>query len=84
MESQDESFLELLELYMDMVEKQEEIIYRLGKVTKRLAEDLKLLRNDQQYSEELTGKSDNKLNQDMAIIKEVMDEYEEVKAELEP
>lgn len=84
MESQDESFLELLELYMDMVEKQEEIIYRLGKVTKKLAEDLKLLRNDQQYSEELTGKSDDKLDQDMAIIKEVMDEYEEVKAELEP
>lgn len=69
---------------MDMAEKQEEIIYRLGKVTKRLAEDLKLLRNDQQYSEELTGKSDDKLDQDMAIIKEVMDQYEEAKAELEP
>lgn len=79
-----DSFLELLEIYIDMAEKQEEIIYRLGKVTKRLAEDLKLLRNDQQYSEELAGKPDDAIGQDMAIIKEVMDQYEEVKAELEP
>ena len=80
----EDNFLELLEIYMDMVEKQEEIIYRLGKVTKRLVEDLKLLRNDQQYSEELTGKADGKLDQDMAIIEEVMDQYEKTKAELEP
>lgn len=80
----EDNFLELLEIYMDMVEKQEEIIYRLGKVTKRLAEDVKLLRNDQQYSEGLDEKSEDKLNQDMAIIEEVMDQYEKTKAELEP
>ncbi len=80
----EDSFLELLEIYIDMAEKQEEIIYRLGKVTKRLAEDLKLLRNDQQYSDELARKPDDKLNQDMAIIDEVMDQYKEEKAELEP
>ncbi len=80
----EDNFLELLEIYMDMAEKQDEIIYRLGKVTKRLAEDLKLLRNDQRYSEELARKPDDKLSQDMAIIKEVMDQYKEVKAELEP
>lgn len=80
----EDSFLELLEIYMDMAEKQEEIIYQLGKVTKRLAEDLKLLRNDQQYSEELAGNPDDKLDQDMAVIKEVMDQYEVAKAELEP
>lgn len=27
----EDNFLELLDLYMDMVEKQDEIIYRLGK-----------------------------------------------------
>lgn len=80
----EDNFLELLEIYMDMVEKQEEIIYRLGKVTKRLAEDVKLLRNDQQYSEGLDEKSEDKLNQDMAIIEEVMDQYKKTKAELEP
>lgn len=80
----EDNFLELLEIYMDMAEKQEETIYRLGKVTKRLAEDLKFLRNDQQYSEGLEGKPDDKLDQDMAIIEEVMDQYKEAKAELEP
>ena len=35
--SDEDNFLELLEIYMDMAEKQDEIIYRLGKVTKRLA-----------------------------------------------
>ena len=80
----EDNFLELQEIYMDMAEKQEEIIYRLGKVTKRLAEDLKLLRNDQQYSGGLEGKPDDKLDQDMAIIEEVMDQYKEAKAELEP
>ena len=29
----EDNMLELLELYMDMVEKQDEIIYRLGKMT---------------------------------------------------
>ncbi len=80
----EDSFLELLEIYMDMTEKQEEMIHRLGKVAKRLAEDLKLLRNDCQYSEGLARKPDDKLNQDMAIIDEVMEQYKEEKAELEP
>ena len=66
----EDSFLELLEIYMDM--------------TERLAEDLKLLRNDCQYSEGLARKPDDKLNQDMAIIDEVMEQYKEEKAELEP
>ncbi len=78
----EDNFLELLEIYMDMAEKQDEIIYRLGKVVKRLVEDLTLLRNDQQYSG-LEGVPD-KLNQDMAIIKEVVDQYQEARAELEP
>ena len=33
---------------------------------------------------EWEGKQDDQLRQDMAIIKEVMDQYKEVNAELEP
>lgn len=73
----EDDFLELLEIYMDMVEKQDEIIYRLGKIVARQATDLQLLKNDQKFSDE-------KLNEDMAIAKEVIDQYEKDKAELEP
>lgn len=73
----EDEFLELLEIYMDMVEKQDEIIYRLGKIVARQATDLQLLKNDHKFSDE-------KLNEDMAIAKEVIDQYEKDKAELEP
>ena len=72
-----DNFLELLDLYMDMVEKQDEIIYRLGKIVARQATDLKLLQNDQAFT-------DKKLEEDMAIVREVMEQYKETSAELEP
>ena len=71
------NFLELLDLYMDMVEKQDEIIYRLGKIVARQATDLRLLQNDQAFT-------DKKLEEDMAIVREVMEQYKETSAELEP
>lgn len=64
----EDNFLELLDLYMDMVEKQDEIIYRLGKIVARQATDLKLLQNDQAFT-------DKKLEEDMAIVREVMEQY---------
>jgi hypothetical protein len=73
----EDNILELLELYMDMVEKQDEIIYRLGKIVARQATDLQLLKNDREFSDE-------KLDEDMAIADEVMDQYHEIKSELEP
>ncbi|MCR2049600.1 hypothetical protein NSB25_20260 [Acetatifactor muris] len=73
----EDNFLELLDLYMDMVEKQDEIIYRLGKIVARQATDLKLLQNDQAFT-------DKKLEEDMAIVREVMEQYKETSAELEP
>lgn len=73
----EDNFLELLDLYMDMVEKQDEIIYRLGKIVARQATDLKLLQNDQVFT-------DKKLEEDMAIVREVMEQYKETSAELEP
>ena len=77
MGSQDDNLLELLELYMDMVEKQDEIIFRLGKIVARQATDIKLLQNDREFS-------DKKLEEDMAIAQEVMEQYKETQAELEP
>lgn len=62
---------------MDMVEKQDEIIFRLGKIVARQATDIKLLQNDREFS-------DKKLEEDMAIAQEVMEQYKETKAELEP
>lgn len=73
---EDESMLELLEIYMDLVEKQDEMIYRLTKVVKRQREDLALLQNDAKFSDEA-------LDQDIAIIKEVGEEYQDIKKGLD-
>ena len=77
MGNQDDNLLELLDFYMDMVEKQDEIIYRMGKIIARQATDIKLLQNDREFSDE-------KLEEDMAIAQEVVEQYKETKAELEP
>lgn len=73
----EDNVLELLELYMDMVEKQDEIICRLGKIVARQASDLQLLKNDMEFSDE-------KLEEDMNLADEVIDQYKELKSELEP
>ena len=76
MGNQDDNLLELLDFYMDMVEKQDEIIYRMGKIIARQATDIKLLQNDREFSDE-------KLEEDMAIDQEVVEQYKEARAELE-
>lgn len=73
----EDNMLELLELYMDMVEKQDEIIYRLGKIVARQAMDIQLLKNDREFS-------DDKLAEDTAIVDEVIGQYNDMKSELEP
>ena len=73
----DESWLELLDTYQDMVEKQDEIICRLGKIVARQAADLQLMKNDKEFS-------DPKLEEDVAIAREVIGQYEGIKSELEP
>lgn len=73
----EESILELLDIYQHMVEKQDEIIYRLGKIVARQATDLQLLKNDREFSDE-------KLEQDIAIADEVIEQYNDMKSELEP
>ena len=73
---EDESILELLDLYTELVEKQDEIIYRLGLIVKRQQYDLSLLQNDAEFSDE-------KLEQDIAIVNEVKEEYKDVKKGLD-
>ena len=77
MGNQDDNLLDPLDFYMDMVEKQDEIIYRMGKIIARQATDIKLLQNDREFSDE-------KLEEDMAIAQEVVEQYKEARAELEP
>ena len=72
-----DDILELLDIYQNMVEKQDEIIYRLGKIVARQATDLQLLKNDREFS-------DSKLDEDVAIATEVIEQYKEVNSELEP
>lgn len=66
------SVLELLDLYMDMVEKQDEIIYRLGKIVSRQAATLQLLKNDREFSDKI-------LDEEMLIAEEVVEQYEQMK-----
>ena len=73
----DDNIIELLNLYIDMVEKQDEIIYRLCKIVERQASDLQLMRNDIEFF-------DDKLKEDTNIAKEVIGQYENMKNELEP
>lgn len=73
----EDNLIELLDLYMDMVEKQDEIICRLGKIVARQAAVLQLLKNDKEFS-------DPKLDEDMAIANETIGQYRDTKGELEP
>lgn len=73
----EDSILELLDIYQNMVEKQDEIIYRLGKIVARQATDLQLIKNDREFSNE-------KLEQDIAIAGEIIKQYNVMKRELEP
>ena len=52
MQITDQGFLEVLDTYMDMVEKQEEIIYRLSKIVKRQAYEIAHMKNVCGFSEE--------------------------------
>lgn len=73
----EENILELLDLYMEIVEKQDEIIYRLGKIVARQATDLQLLKNDREFS-------DAELDEDVNIANEVIEQYQDIKNGLEP
>jgi K+/H+ antiporter YhaU regulatory subunit KhtT len=70
----DENVLELLEIYMDMVEKQDEIIQRMGKILEEKMQEVQRMRNVEGFfpDEEST-------NQDERILEECIEQYNEAK-----
>lgn len=70
----DENTLELLELYMDMVEKQDEIIYRLSELLRETRRELHHLRSAGGFFEEYPNRKE-----DEDILNECMEQYEEMR-----
>lgn len=62
MQDVDSGFLEVLDTYMDMVEKQEEIIYRLSKIVQRQAYEIAHMKNICGFTDEKRRKKLRKLN----------------------
>lgn len=75
MQITDQGFLEMLDTYMDMVEKQEEIIYRLSKIVKRQAYEIAHMKNVCGFSEE---KAQEEIEEDR-LAQEALSKYEELK-----
>lgn len=75
MQDVDSGFLEVLDTYMDMVEKQEEIIYRLSKIVKRQAYEIAHMKNVCGFSEE---KAQEEIEEDR-LAQEALSKYEELK-----
>lgn len=75
MQITDQGFLEVLDTYMDMFEKQEEIIYRLSKIVKRQAYEIAHMKNVCGFSEE---KAQDEIEEDR-LAQEALSKYEELK-----
>lgn len=75
MHGTDQGFLEVLDTYMDMVEKQEEIIYRLSKIVKRQAYEIAHMKNICGFSGEKTS---DEIEEDR-LAQEALAKYEELK-----
>lgn len=73
--SDEESFLELLEIFMELNEKQDEIIFRLSKLLSKQATELAHLRNL------MNVEASEDMQKDENILTEVMEEYENMKLE---
>jgi hypothetical protein len=71
----EDQVLELIEDYTDILEKQDEIIFRLGRIVKKQAVELAHLRNLMKVE------ADETLQLDINIVEEVMNEYENMKLE---
>ncbi|MCD8150616.1 MAG: hypothetical protein LUE92_13870 [Clostridiales bacterium] len=73
-ETEDKNLLELLETYMDMVEKQDEIILHMSELLKEYAREVQHLRNLNAYFEE-----DDKLLARQALLEESVEQYQIIK-----
>lgn len=75
MEDKQQELWELLEMYMDLAEKQDEVIFRLSAIVKRQACELQHLRNVYGFFEE---KREN-IEEDQ-LAEEALKEYKEMKS----
>lgn len=70
----EQNLLELLDIYMDLVEKQDEIISNLSQIVKKQATEIQHLKNIDEYIN-----FEEQLN--VAMVEDVMEEYKEIKGE---
>lgn len=73
----EDSWLELLAIYQEMIEKQDDIIRHLGSIVARQAADLQFIKNDAEYS-------NVNLDKEIAITNEAQKEYKALKSQFEP
>lgn len=72
-----QNMLELLDMYRDIIAKQDELISRLCEIVAKQATDLQLLENDMEFSDE-------KLERDKIMIDQLIDHCNNIKKGLEP
>ncbi|MCD8364702.1 MAG: hypothetical protein LUC83_02585 [Clostridiales bacterium] len=75
-ETEEKNIMELLELYMDVSEKQDEVIFRLASIVKKQAREIKHMRSVYGFFEE--NPSDL---QEEQLADETLRQYEAAKAE---
>ena len=75
MQDVDSGFLEVLDTYMDMVEKQEEIIYRLSKIVQRQAYEIVHMKSICGFTDEKTPEE----IEETQLAQEALAKYEELK-----
>lgn len=74
MGNKERELFKLLEMYMDMAEKQDEVIYRLAAIVKRQAGEIQQMKNVYGFFEESAGNREEDL-----LAKEAMEQYESMK-----
>jgi hypothetical protein len=70
----DQSMQELLEIYMNMVEKQDEIIFRMSEMLRECTREIQHLKNLNEYFAE-----DDRMAHDRAVLRECVEQYNEMK-----
>lgn len=75
MVNDDAGILEILDTYMDMVEKQEEVIYRLSKIIQRQAHEIEHMKNVYGFTDEKSGD----ILEEEALAAESVNQYEQMK-----
>lgn len=75
----EENILELIDIYMQLVEKQDEIIWRLSKMVSKQATEIQHLKNIHHFLDADLGEPEQDI--DMKIVNEVLEEYKDMVAQ---